>query len=102
MCVGIEYFLDGERKAAYFESEEAELAVLQRGGAMRFYPWGARRSTYYVAGNTPGWGAKFPETGWAPLEDIRAGRWARFEPRSVRIVASRFVQVDSWKVPRYF
>ena len=49
-----------------------------------------------------GWGAKFPETGSAPLEEIRAGKWARFEPKPVRILAARFLQVDSWEVPHYF
>ena len=47
-------------------------------------------------------GAKFPETGWAPLEEIRAGKWARLEPRPVRIFAARFLQVNSWQVPCYF
>jgi hypothetical protein len=47
-------------------------------------------------------GAKFPETGWAPLEEIRAGKWNWLEPRPVRIFTARFLQVNSWQMPCYF
>lgn len=54
--------------------------------------WDARSTTFYDAGNVQGWGAKFPETGWAPLEEIKEHKWARLEPRRVRIFAARFIQ----------
>jgi hypothetical protein len=73
-----------------------------RGGSIAFYRWGARSTAFYDAGNVQGWGAKFPETGWAPLDEIKGGKWARLEPRPVRIFAARFIQVDAWQVPRYF
>ena len=40
-------------------------------------------------------GAKrFPEEHCARLEDIHANKWASYEPRPVRILASRFIQLD--------
>jgi hypothetical protein len=46
MCIGIgigiEYFLEGERKSVYFDSPSPELPVRLRGGAIGFYRWGAR------------------------------------------------------------
>ena len=101
MCVGIEYHLDGERHAVYFDSPEPDLPVRVRGGAIGWYRWGARKAAYYLTGNVAGWGAKFPETGWAPLEEIRAGKWACLEPKPVRVIASRFLLVDRWSVPHY-
>ena len=102
MCIGIEFFLGGERRAVYFDSRAPKLPVRLRGGAIAFYGWGARSTAFYEAGNVAGWGAKFPETGYAPLEDIRAGKWEWLEPRPVRIFAARFIQVNSWQVPCYF
>lgn len=49
-----------------------------------------------------GWGAKFPETGWAPREEIKEHKRARLKPPPVRIFAARFIQVDAWQVPGYF
>ena len=48
-------------------------------------------------------GLKFPETGCAPLASRRAGEWEKFEPRPVRITATRFVCFDpAWETDRYF
>jgi len=102
MCIGIEFFPDGERKLVLFDSQSPELPIRCRDGGIAFYRWGTRGATHYAADNTPGWTIKFPEGGWAPLEQIRSGAWDKFEPRSVRIVVARFLQVDSWAVPRYF
>ena len=104
MCDGIEYFLDGERKtAAYGHSTDEQLPVRARGGAIVFYRWGVLGKVYFADDNLPGWGLKFPETAWASLASIRGGEWAKFEPRPVRIFASRFVCFDpAWEQPRYF
>lgn len=102
MCVGIEYFRDGEQITVHFDSEAAELPVRVRGGFIAFYRWGARHAAYISADNIGGHVRKFPETGWLSLESIRAGQWDTFEPRPVRILASRFICVSSWQVPCYF
>lgn len=102
MCDGIEYFLDCERVTVYFSQPGAELPVRERGGAIAFYHWGALGKYYFSNDNLAGWGAKFPEGGWASLQSIRAGKWDTLEPRPVRIMASRFVQMNSWQIPCYF
>lgn len=102
MCIGIEFYLQGEQRRVYYDSPAPEVPVRLRGGAIGFYTWGARSAAYFEAGNITGWGAKFPETGYAPLVEIHADKWARLEPRPVRIFASRFMQVDAWSVPHYF
>lgn len=102
VCIGIEYFLGGERRSVYYDSPAPDLPVRLRGGVIGSYRWGARSATFYEGGNVAGWGAKFPETGYAPLDEIRADKWARLEPRSVRIFAARFIQVNAWSVPCYF
>ena len=78
------------------------MPIRQRGGVIALYRWGARGSTYFAADNLTGWSARFPEGGWASLEEIRAGKWAWLEPRPVRILAARFIRVNSWQVPCYF
>ncbi|MGZ5171885.1 MAG: hypothetical protein ACXWCY_31120, partial [Burkholderiales bacterium] len=93
MCVGIEYFLDGKPVTVYFDSERPELPVRLRRGAIAFYRWGTR-GRIYSDDNTPGWLQKFPEGGYAPLDSIRAERWSRYEPQPVRILASRFIQIN--------
>jgi hypothetical protein len=80
MCIGIEYFLEGERKSVYFDAVAPDLPARLRGGAIGFYRWRAA-PPFMTAGISQGWRAKFPETGCAPLEEIRAGKWANLEPR---------------------
>ena len=41
MSGGIDYVRDGERVAVYFDSTSPDLPVRMRGGAIRFYRWGA-------------------------------------------------------------
>ena len=102
MCIGIEFFLEGERRAVYYDSATPMLPVRARDGGLAFYRWGAHSAAFYETGNKAGWGAKFPETGYAPLDEIREHKWAWLEPRPVRIFAARFIQVNSWQVPCYF
>lgn len=102
MCTGIEYVRDGERVAVYFDSHEPDLPVRQRGGAIRFYRWGARSAQYFSHDNLGGHAKKFPETCCASLADIRADKWLTYEPRPVRLVASRIIQIDRTIGPVYF
>jgi hypothetical protein len=70
---------------------------------LRFSDGAVLGKRYFTDDNLPGWGLKFPETGWAPLDSVRAGEWQKFEPQPVRIFASRFVCFDpAWEQPRYF
>ena len=102
MCDGIEYFLDGKRVTVYFGEPGAELPIRTHAGAIAFCQWGALGKYYFSDDNRSGWGRKFPEGGWASLESIRAGNWTTLEPRPVLIMASRFIQVNSWQIPCYF
>ena len=92
----------GTGSVVLFESQTPQPAIRLTSGAVAFYPWGTRGPTYYAGDNTPGWAIKFPVGGWAPLDGIRAGEWQRFEPRPVRILVTRFLQVGAFQVPRYF
>ncbi len=73
-----------------------------RGGAIRFYRWGARSAQYFSPDNLGGYAAKFPETCCAALADVRAGKWTAYGPRPVRIIASRIIQIDRMIGPVYF
>ena len=93
---------DGERLAVYYDSPQPDLPVQSRGGGIRFFRWGARRACYYADDNIGG-AKTFPEDGCARLEDIKAGKWASYEPRPVRILASRIIQLDRLTLgPAYF
>jgi hypothetical protein len=50
----------------------------------------------------PGTPRNFPEESCARLSNIRANKWASYEPRPVRILASRFIQLDPMIGPVYF
>ena len=95
MCHGIEYIREGERVTVYFDLARAELPIRKRNGAIDFVTWGARADRYLSDDNTPGYLLKFPVGGWAPRLSILAGAWQKFEPRPVRIVASRFILVHA-------
>jgi hypothetical protein len=95
MCDGIEYVRDDERIVVYFDLERAQLPVRKRSGAVQFVAWGARGDRYLTSDNTPGYLLKFPVGGCASRDSIREGAWQKFEPRPVRIVASRFILTDS-------
>ena len=74
MCVGIEYFRDGERVTVYFDSPRvAELPVCLPDRSVAFHRWGARYAEYFRAETIGGHARSFPVTGWLSLESIRAG-----------------------------
>ena len=68
--------------------------MLRRGGGISFYRWGALRACFY-ADNNIGGAKQFPEDHCARLEDIHAKKWASYDRRPVRILASRFIQLES-------
>ena len=93
------------RALARFEVAYGEARTTPRAAARRpdfVLSMGCLGPDYVTLDNAPGWGAKFPQTGWAPLEDVRAQKWARVEPRPVKIIASRFMITDKWSVERWF
>src|SRR6476620_12454419 len=102
MCSGIEYARDGEHVSVYFDSDNPDLPVRMRSGAVRFYRWGARSAQYFNPDNLGGYAAKFRETCCASLADIRANKWTAYAPRPVRIVASRVIQLDRMIGPVHF
>jgi hypothetical protein len=90
------------RVAVYYDTRSPDLPVLMRGGAIRFYRWSARRACYFADDNIGG-AKRFQEDNCASLEDIHAKKWASYEPRPVRILASRFIQLDPFTIgPVYF
>ena len=102
MCNGIEYVLEEERVVVYFDVQGAELPIRKRSGAVEFVRWGARGDRYLSDDNTPGYLLKFPVGGWASRESIASGAWQKFEPKPVRIVASRFMYDDAMLGARFF
>ena len=90
MCVRVEYVLDGRPVVVDFDIGEACLPVKLRRGGVAFVKWGTRSPRYGIEENTPGHLLKWPETGWATLESIRADDWSKFDPRPVKVVVSRF------------
>ena len=94
MCWCIDYDYDGRPRRAEFGYEIAELPVRLRGGVIRLYQWGAR-APHWMSSTSPRPRRAFPETGWARLDDIRAGVWAPYRPTPVRISATRFRKVDA-------
>lgn len=102
MCDAIEYLRDGEPVVVYFDGSRAELPIRKRSGAVEFITWGARGERYLCNDNTPGYLLKFPLGGRAPRESVLAGTWEKFEPRPVRIIASRFVLMHAQLGPLFF
>lgn len=84
MCGGVYYTYEGREIRVYFPNPEARLPVLGRQGAVRLLPWGRRREQ-------PG---RLPPGGWARLDSIHEGRWARWSPVPVKLPVSRFMEKD--------
>ena len=87
MCVGIKYLHDGQRACVYFDSPQPDLRILQRDGGIRFLPLGRTPRPATRAMTISAALKRFPEESCARLEDIRAGKWSSYEPRSLRILA---------------
>jgi hypothetical protein len=101
MCVGVEFFENGEPRRVYVSQPDPHLPVKLRDGAVVMVKWGAGTAKYRVDDNTPGRLFKFPPEGWARLDSVRADEWRRYNPRPVKIAVARFVEVDSMQVPHW-
>lgn len=86
MCGGVEiagqYTNTGLPVRVYFPNPKAALPVLQADGSVEWIAWGRRREQ-------PG---RLPATGWARVDSITAGKWARYQPQEVRMPAVRFME----------
>ncbi len=86
MCGGVKYTDKGGKEwAVYFPSPKAALPVLKRDGEVEWITWGKRKEepdSYF----TPG--------GWARLDSIKAGKWARFNPIPVLLPVQSFMEKD--------
>ncbi len=102
MCIGVEYFKDGEPVRVYVTQGGAQLPIRLRGGRVVMVKWGARSAIPGVEDDTgPGHIRTWPNGGWAALDDIRSDAWKRYDPKPVKVVINRFVVVDRHHLPRW-
>ena len=96
MCGGVEvagrYTESGKPVRVYFPNPKAALPVLQADGSVEWLPWGRRKERE----------GHLPATGWARVDSITAGKWARFHPQEVRVAAERFMEKDPAGVSHWF
>ncbi len=89
MCVAIRF----KNSEVRWNVTGAALPVMDKeSGEIVSYPWGRREW------NEPG---KLYPTGWARRESIEQGKWQRFHPLSVFIVAESFMERDLDKQPHW-
>lgn len=91
MCGGVQARVADQVWKIYFPNAKAALPVLQADGTTEWVLWGRRREQ-------PG---HLPATGWARLDSITAGKWARYHPRTVSIMAERFMEKDTERVSHW-
>jgi hypothetical protein len=84
MCGGVYYIINGEEVRTYFPNPKACLPVKKRDNSVELIPWGRRQQQ---AGH-------LPLGGWARLDSIYAGRWDRWFPTPVKLMASQFMEKD--------
>ena len=102
MCIGVEYFRDGEPVRVYVTQGGAQVPVRLRNGRIVTVKWGARAGVPGVEDDTgAGHIRTWPEGGWAPLDDVHAEKWHKFDPKPVKITVNRFVVVDEHQLPRW-
>ena len=96
MCGGVEvagrYTQTGQQLRIYFPNPRAALPVRQADGAVAWVPWGRRKEQ-------PG---HLPATGWARTDSITAGKWARYRPQPVQVLAERFMEKNAAGASHWF
>ena len=92
MCAGVECKDRNRIVRVYFPNPKAALPVRLKSGAASWLTWGRRE------GETPA----FPQGGWARLESIKDGKWEKYDPRPVVIVAQRFMEKDRQGISHWF
>ena len=88
MCAAIEF-----NDAPIYFKDAPRLPVLCRDGSVRWIQWGHP----YGAKD-----ARAPQGACARIESIHAGKWRKYHPRPVKIVASAFMERDHKKAPHWF
>jgi putative SOS response-associated peptidase YedK len=80
-------------KKVFFPMPQAQIPVLLDEG-LAFRQWGKRR------GEDDSFDV--PQTGWARLDSIEAGKWSRYAPSQVLIPARSFMEKDEQKQSHWF
>lgn len=95
MCGGVriagEYTRDGKQLKIYFPNPKAALPVLT-GSGVEWLPWGRRREE-------PG---HSPAGGWARIESITEGRWAKYSPTEAAVPVEAFMEKDAERKSHWF
>jgi hypothetical protein len=103
MCLGVEYYENGERVVVLFGRANARLPVRTRNGRVVMVKWGTRTADLGVEDESgPGHIKTWPGGAWAWLGDVRAGKWDKLTPKPVKIIATRFMVLDEQQVQRWF
>jgi len=92
MCGGAYFLYDEEPMRMYFPNPKAVLPVKREDGEVDLVQWGRRKEQ-------PG---ELPATGWARLDSIHAGKWAKFFPQPVLIPVLSFMEKDTEGVSHWY
>lgn len=85
MCGGVKYTdKTGREWAIYFPSPKAALPVLKKDGDVEWVKWGKRKEE----------AGRFFDGGWARLDSVKDGKWDRYQPVPVQILAQSFMEKD--------
>lgn len=63
-----------------------------RSGNTKLFEWGRREKE----------DGHLPATGWARMDSIQDGKWARYHPRPVRIIVDRYMEKDNDRNSHWF
>jgi len=86
MCGGVKYKdRSGKEWKIYFPSPKAALPVTKPDGEVEWVKWGRRKEEA---------ASSFVQGGWARLDSIRLGKWARFHPKPVLLGVQEFMEKD--------
>jgi putative SOS response-associated peptidase YedK len=93
MCGGVEA-RDAEKIwKVYFPNPKAAIPVLDLfTGEVAWVPWGRRKEQ-------PGTG---PQGGWARLESVEEGKWAKYQPQRALGLVQRFMEKDADRKSHWF
>jgi len=86
MCGGVQYTDQANKRwNIYFPSPKAALPVLRRDGDVSWVTWGKRKEEASIG---------FYTGGWARLDAIHAGKWAKLNAKPVLLPVQAFMEKD--------